>query len=463
MKPRVRVAPSPTGFLHIGVSRTALFNWLFARHHGGTFLLRIEDTDRERSTKEFETSIFEGLSWLGLTWDEEPLYQSQRNHLYTAAIQKLCDEGKAYPCTCTAEELEAKRVEAMARGEKPKYDGTCRNGPSHPGRPAAIRFRSPQEGQTTFHDLCRGSITFEKSELDDLIIARSDGAPTYNFVVVIDDMSSKISHVIRGDDHINNTPRQIQLYEALGYPVPQFAHLPMIHGPDRKKLSKRHGALSLLEYRDMGYLPDAMVNYLARLGWGHGDQEIFSREELINAFDINAVSSSPSIFDMEKLNWVNSQHLMKKNGDELVTLVAPFLKRQGVDINDTAYAAKALVTERERAKTLKELSEVSAFFFRHEVTFDGKAVQEWLDPQGKEVLKKIFERLEALDVFTAGSIKTIFEAVMKDTGLKMVKLAQPIRVALTGTTVSPGIYEVLEILGKERSLARIKRALTHEN
>jgi glutamyl-tRNA synthetase len=347
-KPRVRFAPSPTGTLHIGGARTALFNWLFARHEGGVFILRIEDTDRERSTEEHTQSILEGMKWLGLDWDEGPYHQTDRFDLYREHVDRLLKEGKAYRCYCSPEELEEKRKAMLAAGRKPKYDGTCRERTDHPDLPFAIRLKAPQTGTTAVDDICKGHVEFENKELDDLIIARSDGTPTYNFTVVVDDVTMNITHVIRGDDHLNNTPRQVLIYEALGYSTPLFAHLPMIHGPDKKKLSKRHGATSVIEYEDMGFLSDAMVNYLARLGWSYKDQEIFSREELIEKFDLSVVGKSPSIFDMEKLGWVNSQHLLKYTDDQLVDLTKPFLEKMGFKVDDKEYAAKALASERER-------------------------------------------------------------------------------------------------------------------
>ena len=459
MKPRVRFAPSPTGALHIGGARTALFNWLFARHEGGTFILRIEDTDLERSTKEHEQSILEGMRWLGMDWDEGPYYQTQRMDLYREHVQQLLEAGKAYPCTCAPEELEAKRQQALAEGRKPKYDGTCRNGPAHPDRPAAIRFRCPEEGVTEFHDICRGMIRFENRELDDLIIARSDGSPTYNFTVVVDDVTMRITHVIRGDDHINNTPRQVLLYQALGYPVPEFAHLPMIYGSDKKKLSKRHGATSVTEYEDMGYLPDGLVNYLARLGWSHGDQELFSREELIGKFDLAEVGSSPSIFDFEKLGWINAQHMAKLTDEKLVDAVEPFLQKLGLAVADRGYAARAIATERERARTLTELAAVSAFYFRDRIVPDEKAAQKWLTGAPRERLIELRSALTAAEDFGEKALAALFERLLASCGCKMLDLAQPLRVALTGSTASPGIYEVLSILGKERTLARIDAAL----
>jgi len=459
MKPRVRFAPSPTGALHIGGARTALFNWLFARHTGGEFCLRIEDTDRERSTKEFERSILEGMRWLGMDWDGEPVYQSQRMELYKEHVKRLLDEGKAYPCTCTAEELQAKREKAMAEGRKPKYDGTCREKPVHPDRPAAIRFKAPLEGTTTFHDICRGTIAFENKELDDLIIARSDGTPTYNFTVVVDDVTMAMTHIIRGDDHINNTPRQVLLYQALGYPIPEFAHLPMIHGPDKKKLSKRHGATSVIEYQTMGYLPEAMVNYLARLGWSHGDQEIFTREELVEKFDLMSVGSSPSVFDTEKLGWVNAQHMLGKTDDEIAALAKPFIEDLGLRIGDMGYAARALASEREKARTLKELADLSSFYFRGDIEIDEKAGSKWLTGDGRERLVAMREKLGAAGDWSEEGLAQLFETALKELDCKMLKVAQPLRVALTGSTASPGIYEVLSILGKENSLKRIDAAL----
>lgn len=462
MKPRVRFAPSPTGALHIGGARTALFNWLFARHLGGTFILRIEDTDLERSTKEFEKSILEGMKWLGMDWDEGPYYQTQRMELYKEHVARLLSEGKAYRCTCTQEELEAKRAKAMAEGGKPKYDGKCRDGSASPDKPAVIRFKAPLEGTTEFHDICRGTISFDNRELDDLIIARSDGSPTYNFTVVVDDVTMKITHVIRGDDHINNTPRQVLLYEALGYEVPEFAHLPMIFGPDRKKLSKRHGATSVIEYEKMGFLPEAMMNYLARLGWAHGDQEIFSKGELIEKFDLNAVGSAASIFDVEKLKWVNAQHMLRHTNEELAGLVLPFASKLGVTIQDKANAARAMELGKVRATTLMELAEKTAFFFRDKIEIDPKAAAKCLKQDNIEMLKKLRQKLEALDTFNEQTLQKTFEEFSSAAGLKTGDIAQPLRVALTGSTASPGIFEVLAILGKDTTIKRISAVTNDE-
>lgn len=458
---RVRFAPSPTGHLHIGGARTALFNYLFARHHRGVFILRIEDTDVERSTQEYLDSILKGMEWLGMEWDEGPFFQMERMDIYREHVERLLKGGNAYRCYCTPEELEAKRQAALAAGKKPKYDGTCRTKcqvPSTKYQPFCIRFKAPLEGTVEFEDICRGKISVDREELDDLIIARTDGTPTYNFTVVVDDVTMQITHVIRGDDHLNNTPRQIQLYEALGYPIPQFAHLPMILGPDKKKLSKRHGAVSVVEYQDQGFLPEAMLNYLARLGWSCGDQEIFTKQELIEKFDLPAVGKSPSVFDIEKCTWVNSQHLAKLSDAELAIKTKPYLETLRLKIEDPDYAAKALHSERERGKTLKELAEISAFYFRDEVLFDESAKQKWLDEPHQKNLKILQAKLEKLDSWNEAKIKEVFEAAMKEAGVqKMIELAQPVRVALTGTTVSPGIFEVLAILGKERALKRLTR------
>jgi len=458
-KVRVRFAPSPTGSLHIGGARTALFNWLFARHEGGTFILRIEDTDRERSTEEFTKSIMDGMKWLGFDWDEGPYHQTDRMGLYKEHVDKLLKEGKAYRCYCTPEELEAKRQAMLAASQKPKYDGTCRNRSNYPDKPYAIRLKAPLTGVTAIDDLCRGHIEFENKELDDLIISRSDGTPTYNFTVVVDDVTMNITHVIRGDDHLNNTPRQVLIYQAFGYPLPKFAHLPMIFGPDKKKLSKRHGATSVIEYESMGYLPEAVVNYLARLGWAYKDQEIFTREEMIEKFDLTTVGKAPSVFDTEKLNWVNSQHLAKYKDEQLVDLTSPFLKELGFSVTDKAYAAKAIASERERGKTLKELAEISAFYFRDQIDYDQNAAAKWLNEKGKDVLKTLRARLEKLDDFSEPAITKIFDGILSELNLKMLDVAQPCRVAMTGTTVSPGIHLVLSILGKKQVLERLDRAI----
>lgn len=458
---RVRFAPSPTGFLHIGGARTALYNYLYARQQGGTFVLRIEDTDTQRSTQEYTDAILDGMRWLGLTWDEGPYFQMQRADIHTAHIQKLFDAGAAYRCTCTTEQLEQMRADALARSAKPTYDRRCRdlNLGADCGQSFCVRFKAPLDGQTIVRDMVRGEIPFENKELDDLVIVRSDGTPTYNFVVVVDDVTMHITHVIRGDDHLNNTPRQIMMYEALGYPVPQFAHLPMILGADKQRLSKRHGATSVNAYQDMGYLPEALLNYLARLGWSHGDQEIFTMNEMITHFSFDHVGKAGAIFNPDKLDWVNAEHLKKYSNEQLLDLAAPYLQAIDISISDRVFAARALASERERAKTLKQLAEVTAFYFRAPQTYDDAAVQKWLRADDKAMLRAIRETLGALADWSDTGIKPALEQLGKDKGCKFVAIAQPIRVALTGCTVSPGIYEVLAILGRDESLGRIDAAL----
>ncbi len=460
-KCRVRFAPSPTGHLHIGGARTALYNWLLARKLGGTFVLRVEDTDTERSTQEFTDAIIEGMKWLGLTWDEGPFFQMQRMDRYSAHIDDLLKRGLAYKCYCTPEELEEKRQLAMKEGRKPKYDGKCRDLPADfkCDKAYSIRFKSPVEGQTIVRDVIRGDIVFDNKELDDLIIMRSNGTPTYNFTVVVDDVEMNITHVIRGDDHLNNSPRQILLYNAFNYPVPAFAHLPMILGADKKRLSKRFAATSVMEYKAQGYLPEALLNYLARLGWSHGDQELFTVKEMIDAFDLADVGKAPAVFDPEKLKWVNSQHMLKLSNEEIFDATAPYIEARGLKVNDRKMGVAAVSSERERAKTFDELSEISAFYFRDEIIFDEKAKAKWLSEEGKADLTKVKEALAALPDFTEHAIAEAFKKVIEASGKKMLDMAQPCRVALTGTTVSPGIYEVMAILGKERVLARFDNAL----
>ena len=460
MSVKVRFAPSPTGFLHIGGVRTALFNWLFARNHGGKFVLRIEDTDLSRSTEESIQEILESMRWLGLDWDEGPFRQTERQEIYSQKVEQLLKAGKAYPCFCTPEELDKKRSEAQKAGLKPKYDGTCRDRSDIPeGAPSVIRFKAPLEGSVVVDDLLRGKVVFDITELDDLIIQRTDGTPTYNFVVVVDDSEMGITHVIRGDDHLSNTPRQCLLYDALDFIRPQFSHISMILGQDKTRLSKRHGATSALAYRDMGYLPDAMINYLARLGWSHGDQEIFSREELIKHFSFDSVNTSAAIFDADKLSWVNEQYIQSTPPEELAKHLEPHLVKTGVLQEGHGLSpqeiAKVVPCLNQRAKTLVEMAEKSAFFFRKEVEFDEKAKNKFLTDESKPLLAKVVAGLTALDEFSAENIETLFKKIVEEEGLKLGKLAQPVRVALTGTTVSPGIYDVVLLLGKEECLKRL--------
>jgi glutamyl-tRNA synthetase len=458
---RSRFAPSPTGYLHIGGARTALFNFLFARHNGGKFILRIEDTDRERSTPEAIKAILDAMSWLNLDWDEGPFYQTERYPLYRQKIQLLLAEGKAYPCVCTSAELDAKRQQAQKEKRKPMYDGTCRPPegviPALPtDKPYTVRFRSPRGGSTIVDDVVKGQVVFDNHELDDLIIARSDGTPTYNFCVVVDDIDMDITHIIRGDDHLANTPRQIVLYQALGHSLPQFAHLPLILGTDKARLSKRHGATSVMAYRDMGYLPEAVLNYLVRLGWSHGDQEIFSRAELIGKFSLESVGKSAGVFNPEKFLWVNSHYLKER----LLSQLADDVVAKGYPVpQDKSWLEKMVKTLRDRSKTLVELVDSATFYLTDDIPIDEKAAKKFLTPQVRGPIAKLIEQLTGLDDFTEANIEQTFAAVLQEMGLSMGELAQPVRVALTGSTVSPGIHEVITVLGKERTLRRLSSAL----
>ena len=461
---KVRFAPSPTGFLHIGGVRTALFNWLYAKNHGGKFVLRIEDTDLSRSTEESIEEILESMRWLGLDWDEGPFRQTERQGIYSQKVGQLLSAGKAYHCYCTPEELDRKRSEAQKAGNKPKYDGTCRERPDSPeGAPSVIRFKAPIEGTVVVEDLLRGKVVFDIAELDDVIIQRTDGTPTYNFVVVVDDSEMGITHVIRGDDHLSNTPRQCLLYDALDFKRPQFSHISMILGQDKSRLSKRHGATSALAYRDIGYLPDAMINYLARLGWSHGDQEIFSRDELIKYFSFDSVNTSAAIFDADKLSWVNEQYIQSTPPEELAQHLEPHLVKTRILSEDHDLSpqeiAKVIPCLNQRAKTLVEMAEKSAFFFKKEVEFDEKARNKFLTEDARPLLEKVIAEFSTLDDFSAENIETLFKKIVEEEGMKLGKLAQPVRVALTGTTVSPGIYDVILLLGKEETLKRLQNVV----
>lgn len=461
---RVRFAPSPTGHLHIGGARTALFNWLYARHNKGTFILRIEDTDRTRSTEEFIDAIIEGMKWLNLDWDEGPFRQTDRFDVYRGYAEKLLNEGKAYYCYCTPEELEQRRQEALAQGRSLKYDGRCRNLKAPlPDRKPAIRFRMPQDGETVVLDLIKGRTVFDNALLDDLIIVRSDGTPTYNFTVVVDDVDMKISHVIRGDDHLNNTPKQIHIYSALGYEIPLFAHLPMILGPDKARLSKRHGATSVLAYREMGYLPQALVNYLVRLGWSYGDQEIFTKEELTEHFSFENVGKAASVFNPEKLLWLNGQYIIHSTPEDLADLVMPFLLREKIirenQSLDKSWLAKAIVTLQERAKTLIELADSLRYYISEEIEYNPKAKEKFLKGTNLASLVEVRDSLKELDDFIAPEIEKIFLAIAERLQTKLGGIAQPVRVAMTGRAESPGIFEVIEILGKDTTLKRLDKAI----
>jgi len=458
---RTRFAPSPTGYLHIGGARTALFNYLYARHQGGTFVLRIEDTDRERSTDESIQAIVDAMRWLALDWDEGPFFQSQRGSLYTEHIDRLLREDKAYRCYCTAGELEAKRKRAMDEGRRVMYDRSCRNrSRSAPGQPFTIRFKAPLEGDTVVPDLVKGHVIFQNCELDDLVLARSDGTHTYNFCAVVDDAQMQVTHVVRGEDHLTNTPKQILLYRALGYDVPAFAHIPLILGLDRTRLSKRHGATSVMAYKDMGYLPDALVNYLARLGWSYGDQEIFTRQELIEKFSIESVGKSAGVYNPEKLEWLNFHYLKALSASQLAQAVKPFVLEKGLSVpGDDAWLARMVVTLQERAKTLVELTDLAAFYLSDEIDIDAAAAAKHLKPDALELLQAVRDGLAATAVWNHDTIKVAFGAVTERFKVGLGKVAQPVRVAVTGGTVSPGIFEVLEVLGRDRSLARLEHVI----
>jgi len=453
-----RFAPSPTGLLHIGGVRTALFSWLQARRQGGKFILRIEDTDRERSTDEAVRVILEGMQWLGLSADEGPFYQTARFDRYKQVISELLAAGKAYRCYCTKEELEQLRSEQMARKEKPRYDGRWRERTdAREGVEPVIRFKNPLSGEVVVEDLVHGRVVFQNTELDDLIIARSDGTPTYNFCVVVDDMDMGVTHVIRGDDHLNNTPRQMNMLAALGAKIPVYAHVPMILGPDGTKLSKRHGAVSVLQYEEDGFLPDALLNYLVRLGWSHGDQEIFTREEMIAAFDISDVNKAASAFNPEKLLWLNQQHLMRTEPFKVVPYLKPHLARLGIECGDDSYLAQIVIAQRERVKTLKEMALASRYFFGDSVELDAKARDKHLNHEALGLLAELSALLAALPEWTTASVHACVQGLAEEKGLGLGKIAQPLRVAVTGNTISPPIDLTLELLGRQRTLARLAK------
>jgi glutamyl-tRNA synthetase len=457
-KVRTRFPPSPTGALHLGGARTALFNWLFARHHGGEFVLRLEDTDRERSKDEHVESILEAMEWLGLNWDEGPFYQSRRFDRYRAEALRLVAEGKAYWCHCPAELVQQKREAALARGDKPQYDGTCRELGLGPAPGAVIRFRGPRVGATVFNDLVKGPISFDHTELDDLVILRSDGSPTYHLAVVVDDVDMAITHVIRGDDHVNNTPRQILLYHALGAAPPLFAHVPMILGGDKTKLSKRHGATAVVAYREMGYLPEALINALARLGWSHGDQEVFSVDELVAHFGLEAVGKGAAVFDADRLAHLNHHHLQQAAPARLAGLLPPFLAERGITRWDNEVLLKAIPHLVARTPTLIELAEWAEPYLVDEPVMDPAAQTKFLNPAGADVLMLVAEMVEAKGVEDSAALEEGFRQLAAELGAKLGAVAQPTRVALTGRTASPGIFEVMGFLGKERVLDRLRRA-----
>ena len=460
MTVRTRFAPSPTGFLHVGGVRTALFSWLYAKRHQGQFILRIEDTDRERSTQESVQAILDGMSWLGLDYDEGPYYQTERYERYEQVAQQFLDEGKAYRCECSKERLETLREAQLAAKEKPRYDGHCRekNLPLT-DKPYVIRFKNPAQGVVSFNDEVYGEIHIDNNELDDLILVRSDGHPTYNFAVVIDDLDMQITHVIRGDDHINNTPRQINLFKALNAPIPIFAHLPMILGDDGKRLSKRHGAVSVLQFKELGVLPHALLNYLVRLGWSFGDQEIFSVDEMISSFDLKNVSRGVSSFNYDKLYWLN-QHYQKSDSPELVAQALKWhFEQAGVDLSSGPSLIDLVTVQAERCKSLVELCQMSLYFYSDAVEYDEDAVKKHLRPVVLEPLTALYERLRLLETWQADAIQTCINDTSVQFDINMGKIAQPLRVAVTGSGMSPSIDATLMLLGKERTVTRIETAL----
>lgn len=462
MTVRTRFAPSPTGYLHVGGARTALFSWLYAKKTNGQFVLRIEDTDKERSTEESVQAIFDGMEWLGLAHDEGPFFQTDRFPRYLEIIQQLLDQGDAYHCYCSAEEVEAVREEQRANKQKPRYNGKCRHRTDTvEGVSPVVRFKNPEQGQVVFDDLVRGEISISNDELDDLIIARSDGTPTYNLTVVIDDLDMNMTHIIRGDDHINNTPRQINIMQALGAELPRFAHVPMILGDDGARLSKRHGAVSVMQYRDEGYLPEALLNYLVRLGWSHGDKEIFSRDEMIELFDIKDVNKTASAFNTEKLLWINQQYIMKSEPEKLVAPFIAQLETLGCDVENGPDVLEIVKTQQERAKTLKEMAEKSLLFYNDYEEFDEKAAKKNLKAAGLEPLEIMLAKFEQLSDWSKEPLHQVILDTAEALEVKLGKVAQPLRVALTGTSVSPALDSTLLLLGKQMCLKNIQRGIDY--
>jgi glutamyl-tRNA synthetase len=455
---RTRFSPSPTGYLHLGGAHTALFNWLFARHHGGVFILRIEDTDRERSLKLYEDDIIDSLSWLGLDWDEGPYRQMERLALYKEYAERLLAAGAAYYCDCPARDPDSLRQVALESGVSPKYDGRCRERGLGPGPNRALRFKTPRTGTTHWEDRIKGHIAFDNQELDDLVIMRHDGIPTYNFAVVVDDLTMGVTHVIRGDDHISNTPRQLTIYEALGATPPVFAHMPLMLSQDRTKLSKRKGALPLSEYRRRGYLAHSLVNYLARLGWSHGDQEIFSREELIQYFSLEQVGKAPAVHDEEKLLWLNSHYLKETPDEELAGLLAPFLAGLGITPPPRDHLARVAGTLKARVKTLVEMAHAARFYFRDPRPYEPEGAQKFLTPGALPLLAAMEQALADVPDLSEATLTELLKNLAAQAGVKVVALAQPVRVALTGRTASPSLTEVIALLGREESRRRLATA-----
>ena len=459
---RTRFAPSPTGYLHIGGARTALFSWLYARKHGGAFVLRIEDTDLERSTAESVNAILEGMTWLGLNYDEGPFYQTDRFERYKNVIDELLAQGKAYRCYCSKERLDTLREKQMASKQKPRYDGCCRNLDDYPeDKPHVIRFRNPADGAVIVEDMIRGNVSFQNAELDDLIIARTDGSPTYNLTVVVDDMDMEITHVIRGDDHLNNSPRQINILKALGAKPPVYAHVPMILGEDGKRLSKRHGAVSVMQYHDEGYLPEALLNYLVRLGWSHGDQEIFSIDEMYKLFDVDDVNNSASTFNPEKLNWLNQHYIKEGDPTHVAQHLSIHMGKLGIDPTTGPELSDVVVALRERAKTLVEMAEQATYFYEDFKQFDEKAVKKHFKGEAEAVLRGLRDGLNNLSAWEAEPIHQVVKDVGEQLEVKMGKVAQPLRIAVTGGTISPSIDVTVQLIGREKTLMRLDNAIAY--
>ncbi|MFP4048537.1 MAG: glutamate--tRNA ligase [Desulfovermiculus sp.] len=457
-----RFPPSPTGNLHIGGARTALFNWLLARSQNGTFVLRIEDTDVGRSTREMTENILEAMRWLGLDWDEGPYFQSQRLDIYNEYIEGLLASNQAYYCQCSAEEVEAMRDKARATGQKPKYNGRCRELGLGPGPGRVVRIKSPLEGETGFEDLVKGYIRVDNRELDDFVLRRADGMPTYNLAVVVDDSLMGMTHILRGDDHLSNTPKQVILYRALSFELPLFGHVPMILGPDKKKLSKRHGARSVLEYRDQGYLPQAVQNTLVRLGWSHGDQEIFVPEELIRLFSLKNLGKSACVFNPEKLDWVNSQHIKLAPVQDLVPLLEDQLRRKGFPQTDPNYLHQIVPLLQPRSTTMADMADQAAVFVQDDehICYDQDLVAKVITPEIRPYLKELCRRLQSLSSFTQQDLEAEVQDYLQQAGIKFKMLAQPIRVAITGKKASPGLFETMAVLGQDSVVRRIQRALS---
>ncbi|MDH5484718.1 MAG: glutamate--tRNA ligase [Gammaproteobacteria bacterium] len=461
MKVRTRFAPSPTGYLHIGGARTALFSWLYAQKMGGDFILRIEDTDRERSTQEAVDAILDGMEWLGLEHDLGPYYQTERYDRYKEVIQQLIDGDHAYYCNCSRERLDAMREEQMANKQKPKYDGCCREKGLKAAEDTVVRFKNPLDGEVVITDHVRGKVVIRNEELDDLIIERSDGNPTYNLTVVVDDWDMEITHVIRGDDHLNNTPRQINILKALGAHIPEYAHIPMINGPDGKKLSKRHGAVSVMQYHEEGYLSEAVINYLVRLGWSHGDQEIFTLDEMIEKFDIKDINKSSSNLNIEKLQWLNQQYMIKLDPVYVAEQLAFYMLEHGINIENGPKLTDVVEQLRERSKTLVDMVENCRFFYEDFEAFNEKAAKKQFKPDVIDVFNQLKEGLVVLDDWRAQAIHQVVEDTVEKLGVGFGKVGQPLRLAVSGTGNSPSIDITLELLGKEKTLARIDKAMKY--